>query len=137
MRSKGEKGASSGNRVLVIDDEPEITTIVVKVLESHGFHALGHNDPVEVIEIASKFLPDLILLDFDMTKLSGPEAAIALKSHTTTEKIPIIFLSGLTDEDHRLIATVSGAIGYLIKPIDEAILLKTIREALKLPGSNG
>jgi len=62
-----------------------------------------------------------------MPQLLGPEIALLLKNNAATRHVPIIFLSGMTDEDHRLIASMSGAGAYLEKPVDTRELMDAIR----------
>ena len=66
-------------------------------------------------------------MDFVMPQLLGPEVSLLLKTNPATRHIPVIFLSGMTDEDHRIIAAMSGGAAYLEKPVDHQELLDTIR----------
>ena len=117
-------------RILVVDDDSNVTTYLTKVLSGHGFEAWPVNDPLNVLRRAAEFHPDLVILDFIMPQLLGSEVAVQLKSYKTTQNVPVIFLSGMTDEDHRLIATFSGAAAYLEKPIDPRKLIEAIRTQL-------
>jgi two-component system phosphate regulon response regulator PhoB len=117
-------------RILVVDDEPEVTEYIVRILENAGFDARYVNDPLKAVDRAVEILPDLILLDFDMPKLLGPELSALLKRALKPRNVPIVFLSGMTDEDHRAIASLSGAVAYLDKPLDADKLIETIRSLL-------
>lgn len=120
----------SPQRILVVDDEPDVTELLVKVLNGYGYEAHGVNSPLKVLQRAIEVHPDLIILDFVMPKLLGPEIALLLKSNAAIRKVPVIFLSGMTDEDHRLIALMSGAVAYLEKPVNPQTLIDTIRNFL-------
>jgi CheY-like chemotaxis protein len=128
----GERPPAPGprRRIFVVDDDPEVTELLTRLLDENGFEALGINDPRKVHGQALSLRPDLIIVDFDMRKLSGPELAAMLKANPVTRPIPILFLSGMADEDHRLIAKSSGAAGYLDKPVDVARLIQTIEGLL-------
>ena len=117
-------------RILVVDDEESVARAVVETLKAHGFDASAVNDPTEVPQRVAEFHPNLIILDFDMPKLLGPDLAVLLKSRSETREIPVVFLSGMTDEDHHTIGTFSGAAAYLDKPVDPPKLIETIRALL-------
>lgn len=130
---KGKEGNSKTEprkRILIVDDEPEVTEYVVHILENAGFDARGVNDPLKAVAPATEIMPDLILMDFDMPKLLGPALSALLKSALEPRNVPIVFLSGMNDEDHRAIAAFSGAVAYLDKPLDAGLLIRTIRELL-------
>lgn len=132
MSSPPESGTKSRlqNRVLVVDDEREVAEVVVHILEENGFQAWAVNNPLEVPARVKDIYPDLLILDFDMPKLLGPELAMLLKSDSETQSIPIIFLSGMTEENHHTIGSFSGAAAYLDKPVDGKKLVETIRTLL-------
>jgi twitching motility two-component system response regulator PilG len=117
-------------RILVVDDESAITDILVELLNGHGFEAHAVNNPLRALDRALEVRPDLIILDFFMPKLLGPEVSQLLKSSPATRPIPVIFLSGMTDEDHRLIAEMSGGAAYLEKPVVPQQLMAAIRAQL-------
>src|SRR5260221_14744318 len=122
----------SGKRVLVVDDEVSITDFIVRVLEDHGFEAWAVNNPLRALEQAMKVKPDLILLDFIMPQIVGSELCFLIKANPALRKAPILFLSGSADEDHRTIASISGAAAYLEKPIEAATLISAVCQHLKL-----
>ena len=115
-------------RILVVDDEPEVALVILQILERAGFEASTISDPLKATAKASELRPDLIILDFDMPKLVGSELAVLLKSSPETRKTPIIFLSGMSDEDHHAIGAFSGAVAYLDKPVEDIKLIRTVRE---------
>ena len=119
-------------RILVVDDDETVADLVVRLLQEKGFHAWSVYDPTEAPQRAAEIRPDLVIVDFNMPKLIGPELAILLKSRAETAKAPILFLSGMIDEDHREIGKYSGGAAYLEKPVDPEKLISTIRGLLKL-----
>lgn len=102
-----------------------------RILEDNDFDAWAVNDPLKVRARAVEIRPDLIILDCDMPKLLGPEVSVVLKGTAETCNIPVIFLSGMTDEDHHAIGALSGAAAYLEKPLDQSRLIETIRALLR------
>jgi DNA-binding response OmpR family regulator len=122
--------ASSRKRILVVDDEPEVSAVVVQMLKRNGFDGWAINDPPEVPERSAEIRPDLLILDYEMPALRGPELSVLLKSRKETSRIPVIFLSGMTDADSHPAGSFSGAAIYLDKPIDEGKLVAIIRRLM-------
>ena len=131
MNAKANLDPAPRKRILVVDDEVAVTDLLVELLRGHGFEAHAVNHPLKVLDRAGDLRPDLIVMDFVMPKLLGPEVAQLLKNHPSTRDIPVIFLSGMSDEDHRVIATLSGAAAYLEKPVEHEMLIETIRAQLE------
>lgn len=120
-------------RVLVVDDETDVTDLLVRILGEHGYETWALNNPLKVLELAAQVRPDLILLDFDMPTQVGSEVAVLLRSAPETRNVPVIFCSGMTDDDHRVIAAMSGGVAYLEKPIDPRKLIEIIRGLIGVP----
>lgn len=118
--------------VMLVDDEQAVTNLLSQVLEEAGFEVQAFNSSVKVSKQLVEMRPDVILLDFEMPVITGPELAIMIKRNPSTENVPIIFLSGLNHEDHQLIGKLSGATTYLAKPIELAQLIKVVRQVLGL-----
>jgi DNA-binding response OmpR family regulator len=89
-----EKKKTKSAKILVIDDEPEITDIIETFLENAGYEVKSENSSVIGIERAKTFLPDLVLLDIMMPFMDGYEVCMELKKNEETSKIPVIFLTG-------------------------------------------
>lgn len=123
-------GRPPAGRVLVVDDERDVADLVVRILRQDGFETVSTQDSSKVSALAREFRPDLVVLDFCMPKLLGPEVALLLKRDPDTRDIPILFVSGMSDDDHRLIGAASGGSGYLEKPFDGPELLQAVRGLL-------
>jgi twitching motility two-component system response regulator PilG len=118
-------------RILVVDDNKDLTDLVLVLLKEQGFQASAVNDPLQALKRAEEFRPHVIILDFDMPKLLGPELAALLKSGRGLKDVPILFLSGMTGKTHRDLATISGASAYLEKPINSVKLIHAVFSLLK------
>jgi len=123
-------GIAPRQRILVVDDEEDVAQVVIQILEKNGYAATGVTDPLDAPQRAAEYKPDLVILDFNMPRLVGPELAVLLKSRPETRNTPVIFLSGMTDEDHKDLGKFAGAAAYLEKPVDALRLLETIRTLL-------
>lgn len=118
------------NRVLVVDDEVEVANFVATVLRKNRFEAWVLDDPRLARRKAEELRPDLILLDFYMPKMLGSDLAVLLGGSPGLSGIPIVFMSAMTDADHRTIAAASGGAEFLDKPLDEAALMACVRKLL-------
>ena len=84
-------------RILVVDDEPDIVTVMKFTLEGRGFEVITAYDGKEGLDKARTFKPDIIILDVLMPKMYGNTLVAELESNNDTKNIPIIFLSCLVD----------------------------------------
>ncbi|MBD3170450.1 MAG: response regulator [candidate division Zixibacteria bacterium] len=81
-------------KVLVIDDEPEITDIIEAYMTNAGYTVMVENSSVMGIERAKTFKPDVILLDIMMPYMDGYEVCEEMRKHEITRNIPVLFLTG-------------------------------------------
>jgi DNA-binding response OmpR family regulator len=122
--------------VLVIDDDIMIRELLKLHLSNAGYKARSAADPAEGIKSVIDSPPDLILLDVDMPYMSGLEVLHALKADEHSRHIPVVMLTGRTDDETWMEATKAGANAYLTKPVDRDELLSTLRKWVRNPGSD-
>jgi CheY-like chemotaxis protein len=115
-------------RVLVVDDDPEIRSVVRLVLQREGFEA------DEAADVDALFAsldagtgPDLILLDLTLPGPSGWAALARLKDDPTASHIPVVLLTAHDDDQFRAAAKSKGAAGYLTKPFKNWELVDVVR----------
>jgi DNA-binding response OmpR family regulator len=89
---------STTNKILIIDDEPDVVDVLTERLRLQGFDVEYATDGKTGFEKARDFLPDVILMDVIMPGWSGFETANQLKSNPGTAHMPIIFLTGLGED---------------------------------------
>ena len=116
--------------VLVVDDHSPMRTLCRLNLEAAGFRVVEAADGDEALESVASDPPNLILLDIMMPRVSGWEVVAALLADRSTDPIPIIFITALSQVSDRIRAFELGAHGYLVKPFDAAVLPATITEVL-------
>lgn len=121
-------------KVLVVDDDPLTRRVLQHYLERGGYEVLRANNGHEAINIASRDLPALIILDLILPDMGGLEVLDQIQRGATTKGIPVILLSGnsdllMTDE-----ALKSGAAQALAKPINPEQLLAVMRKVLTKEG---
>ena len=115
--------------ILIVDDTESNIDILVESL-SDAYEVSVAMDGESALEIVVEEPPDLILLDIMMPDMDGYEVCEKLKSDNNTKDIPIIFLSGATDEGSKEKGLALGAIDYITKPIDKNIVLSKLKEHL-------
>ena len=114
-------------RILIVDDEPEILTIVSKWLAVKGHQAFKASDPDRALQIVESVDLQLVLLDLVMPKISG--LSLIHRIHAKKPDLPLIVMSVIEDTRVAVLAAQEGVEGYLTKPIDfERLdeLLKTL-----------
>jgi CheY-like chemotaxis protein len=116
--------------VLVVDDQMPVRLHCRLALEAAGMRVTEAEDGVEALESIRRDPPDLILLDIMLPGLSGWEVASELLREPTTNRIPIVFISGLTGTAERRQAADLGAFRYLTKPVEAAALVDTVSNVL-------
>jgi len=108
-----------GNRrVLIVDDEPDVVESITFRLELENIECLAARDGAEGLRIAQEELPDLIILDVMMPKITGYKVARALKQDERCRHIPIILLTARSQAGDRMLGVDSGANDYMTKPFD-------------------
>ena len=107
--------ASKPKKILVVDDEESVREIYNKELSRSGFNVVLAVDGEEGLLKAGEELPDLILLDVMMPKLSGLDVLKQLKKNELTKKIPVLLLTNLGEETIIKEGFDMGADGYLLK----------------------
>ena len=116
--------------VLVVDDHAPMRTLCRVNLEAAGFRVLEAADGDEALAAIRTDRPDLILLDIMMPRVSGWEVAAALLADSSTDRIPIVFITARTGVTDRIRAFELGAQEYLTKPFDPAGLAATVTKVL-------
>jgi len=111
-----EKGKGASARVLVAEDEAVVAKLLNKILTREGYEVELAVNGQEAMDKAASFKPDLIIMDIDMPKLNGYEAAAKIKESPELKDIPIVFLSGKAPNEDGGRAFCSGGLTYVCKP---------------------
>ncbi len=117
-------------RILVVDDEPDVVTLMTLALEGEGFETLTAYDGISALDIAQAERPDLILLDVMMPMMSGYEVCEQLKASPATQHIPILCVTSAHSNDARERSRKAGAATVVLKPFTTAELVAQIRRYL-------
>jgi len=126
------KNDNDNSTVLVVDDNEQNLELLLAYLEDVDCSTYSATGGAEAIEIARDKLPDLILLDVMMPKMSGFEVCRRLKGDPNTSNIPIIMVTALNELGDIERAIDSGTDDFLSKPVNKLELLTRVRTMLKL-----
>ena len=123
------------HRILVVDDESDVTELLQYRLEQEGYHVATLNSPLASIAKVREFEPDLMLLDIMMPDLSGIQLCRIVRADPSMKDIPIIFLSARGEVEDRIKGLEAGAEDYLSKPFNTNELLLRVSKMLSRSGS--
>ncbi len=113
-------------RILICDDDPVILRLLEVNLELEGYDVLTAHHGEEAFEIATRELPDLVILDIMMPRLDGYQTCQKLKAQSSTEQIPVVFLSAKAQQSDIEKGKSFGVSDYLTKPFDPNDLLDVV-----------
>ncbi len=116
--------------ILVADDDPIIRRLYDHVLKHAGYHAIFAENGLQALEIASRDLPQLIIMDLVMQDMDGLTVLQKLKSSQSTKHIPVIIVTGKDDASTKQQAADAGAALTVLKPFRPGPLLDQIRQVL-------
>lgn len=117
-------------KIVAVDDSGIILKMLTKVLgEKYDLHAFSGGK--RALQFLKDRTPDLIILDIDMPEINGYEMLKMIKEREHLQNVPVIFLTSNGDKSHVIKAVAGGAKDYVVKPIDEEILLEKVHAALE------
>jgi CheY-like chemotaxis protein len=121
-------------KILVVDDEPDIVRVVVKIMEARGHTVATAADGPEALERVAADPPDLIILDLNLPRMDGFEVCRRIKSDEATARIPIVMMTAayvsVEDADR---GTHAGADEYVVKPFLREVLVHNVERLLAQP----
>ena len=117
--------------ILVVEDEDALSTLLQYNLEKEGYDVVVAADGEEALTVVSERLPDLIVLDWMLPKVSGIEVCRRLRQRTESRNVPIIMLTARGEESDRIRGLDTGADDYVIKPFAMSELSARIRAVLR------
>jgi two-component system, OmpR family, phosphate regulon response regulator PhoB len=122
---------ASAPRILVVEDEADLAFLIRDKLEAEGYavDTVGRGDEAELRLV--ELLPDLVILDWMLPGVSGIEICRRLRARDATRTLPIIMVSGRSEESERVRALATGADDYVVKPFSMLELTARVRALLR------
>jgi PleD family two-component response regulator len=117
--------------ILIVDDEPGNIEILSESLGS-SYEILFATSGKEALQIVKRQMPDMIILDIIMPVMSGYEVLQGLKLNQPFKEIPVIFITALTQEDQEIKGLTLGAVDYIPKPFNTAIVKLRVKTQMEL-----
>jgi sigma-B regulation protein RsbU (phosphoserine phosphatase) len=130
----GRDPQTARRRILVVDDDPAITGLVISLLRNR-YEVTAAMDGGSALAIVASRPVDLVLLDVTMPGMDGIAVCRILKASPASRDIPVVFLSGHTDDGDVVLGFEAGGVDYVTKPFDSAILKARIATHLALRDS--
>ncbi len=116
--------------ILVAEDERDIRDLITFTLRYNGFDVITADNGEQAIQLAAEKLPDLLLLDVRMPRLTGYEVCQQLKQREETRHIPVVFLSAKGQEAEIVQGQQMGAVDYILKPFSPQELAERLKALL-------
>ena len=121
-------GGASRPLALIADDQDEVRQLVAEVLADAGFDTVAARDGLELIELAARHQPQLIVADVMMPKMDGYTAVARLRGQPATAGIPIIMLTGCMDPSYAQLSAGMGVAAHVTKPFSPVVLVQLARD---------
>ena len=116
--------------ILIVEDSPTDAYALRRILERDGHAVTVAADGEQGVKLARDAQPDVILMDIVLPRLNGFQATRELSKHTLTADIPIILVSTKDQRTDRLWGLRQGAVDYLPKPVENKVLLASVKQAM-------
>ena len=117
-------------KILIAEDERDIRDLIAFTLRFAGHEVVAVGNGAEAVEAASLEMPDLILMDVRMPRMTGYEACQQIKADVRVQHIPVVFLSAKGQESEIQSGYAAGASDYLLKPFAPMELTEKVKELL-------
>jgi two-component system, sensor histidine kinase and response regulator len=127
----GPDPANKAVKIVVVDDVETNRTFFKRVLEKRGYTVLTANNGTDGLELIRREKPKLVLLDFVMPGMKGPEVCKIIKAEDLTKDIPVLFLTSVDAPTDIIQCYEEGAENFLTKPIQAGELVKHVEMILE------
>ncbi len=117
-------------KILIAEDEPDIRELVAFMLRFAGYEVVAASNGEEAVQAATRDIPDLVLMDVRMPRMTGYDACKLMKADPTLHDVPVVFLSAKGQESEIQSGLEAGAEEYLLKPFSPDELTNRVRAIL-------
>lgn len=122
-------------RILIAEDEPDIRDLIKFTLNFGGHEVIVTSNGEEAFLKAQETIPDLIMMDVRMPRMTGYEACKRMKEIEALRHIPVVFLSAKGQESEVQAGLEAGAVEYILKPFAPAMLTERVNKLLEIYGT--
>jgi len=128
---------AAGERILVVDDEPDIVALVAYHLAKAGFRVSTATSGTDALEQTRREIPSLLVLDLMLPGMSGFDVLERLRRNEPTRNVPVLMLTARREESDRIRGLSLGADDYLTKPFSPAEMVLRVKAILRRTASPG
>jgi putative two-component system response regulator len=132
MSAFGSPADPAEGRVFVVDDDPDIRTVLTKLLVRAGYRVESFAEGRPVLDSLKENAPDLVLLDLELPDRSGHEILEEIRSDPATRLLPVVVLTGHAERENRMRAIREGVTDFLVKPIEAEEFIPRVRSLVTL-----
>ena len=118
-------------RIVIVDDDPDIRDVLNLTLTEEGYEVMEADNGEAGVELIKTKAPNLVIVDYKMPKMTGPELCAVIKKDILLSHMPIIMLTGKSDVSDKVSGINAGADDYLVKPFEPQELLARIKMILR------
>lgn len=126
-----QPSAEAPNKLLLIDDDPNLVLLVQDFLESRGYEVMTAANGYEALEVLEQIIPHMIICDVMMPQMDGYTFVKQVRNNPQTSWIPVLFLSAKGQSQDRVMGLNTGADVYMVKPFEPDELVAQIEASLK------
>lgn len=119
-------------KILVLEDDMPSLKLIKTILEKYGYEVIEASESLQAIQLATDLKPNLAIIDVMLPTLNGYQVCERLRKIQTLQSMPIIVLTVLNEDQHRIRAIEAGATDFLTKPFDRVELLTKIKALLSV-----
>jgi CheY-like chemotaxis protein/phosphoribosyl 1,2-cyclic phosphodiesterase len=116
--------------VLVVDDQPDMVTLIVRALEADRYNVTTATSGIEALRSIGECMPDIVVLDYKMLEMDGLEVIKSLRADALTRNLPVLMLTAMNDEPSTRAGFDAGATDYVTKPFSIPQLTARVRACL-------
>ncbi len=117
-------------KILIVEDEPNIITLVSILLTARGYEVKGVGDGQAALDAVATMKPDLLLLDIMLPEIDGLEVCRKIKANEATRHIPVVMLTAKRTNEDLAKGEQAGADEYITKPFKAEKVIRTIQRVL-------
>jgi len=119
-------------RILVVDDEPDIVRVVVKIMEARGHTVATARDGMEALDLIGANPPDVVILDLNLPRIDGYEVCKRIKTDPKTAGVPVVMMTAsYVSIEEAAKGESAGADEYVVKPFIREVLIHNVERLLQ------